>query len=133
MLLLLAAMAVGTPLDDYIAKPDASYTYSVVNTIDNPLGKVYVIDMKSQTWRTEKEVNRTLWQHWLTHHRPERRHLGHGPALDQRRQQWGQAALRARRCMLVQIALQSKTVVADLKHGAQPAAGLRRRSGQSAQ
>jgi PhoPQ-activated pathogenicity-related protein len=22
--------------------------------------------MKSQTWRSEKEVNRTLWQHWLT-------------------------------------------------------------------
>ena len=37
--LFLAAVAVGTPLDDYIAKPDASYTYSVVNTIDNPLGK----------------------------------------------------------------------------------------------
>jgi len=62
----MAAVAFATPLDDYIAQPDPSYTYSLVNTIDHPLGKVYVLDMKSQTWRTEKEVNRTLWQHWVT-------------------------------------------------------------------
>jgi PhoPQ-activated pathogenicity-related protein len=64
--LFLATCAAATPLDDYIAKPDASYTYNLVQTIDSPLGKVYVIDMKSQTWRSEKEVNRTLWQHWVS-------------------------------------------------------------------
>ena len=64
--LLMAAVAVATPLDDYIAKPDPSYTYTLVQTIESPLGKVYVIDMKSQTWRSEKEVNRTLWQHWVS-------------------------------------------------------------------
>jgi PhoPQ-activated pathogenicity-related protein len=110
----LAAVAVATPLDDYIAKPDASYTYSVVQTIDHPLGKIYIIDMKSQTWRSEKEVNRTLWQHWLTIIVPNDvtsdtallfinggSNRGNPPSGPEG--------------MLVQIALQTKTVVADLK------------------
>jgi PhoPQ-activated pathogenicity-related protein len=64
--LLMSLAAAATPLDEYIAKPDPSYGYTVARTIDHPLGKVYVLDMKSQTWRSESEVNRTLWQHWLT-------------------------------------------------------------------
>ncbi len=64
--LLIASLATATPLDDYIAKPDPSYSYSLVRTIDHPQGKIYVIDMKSQTWRSKEEVSRTLWQHWLT-------------------------------------------------------------------
>jgi len=64
--LLMTAVTLATPLDDYIAKPDPSYTYTLVDTTDTPLGKIYVIDMKSQTWRSEKEVNRTLWQHWVS-------------------------------------------------------------------
>jgi len=64
--MLMTAVAMATPLDDYIAKPDPSYTYTLVDTTDTPLGKIYFIDMKSQTWRSEKEVNRTLWQHWVS-------------------------------------------------------------------
>ena len=114
VVLFLTTLAGATPLDDYIAKPDASYTYSVVQTIDNPLGKVYIIDLKSQTWRTEKEVNRTLWQHWLTIIVP------NGVTADTAllfidgggnggKPPSGPSG------MLIQIALQSKTVVADLK------------------
>jgi PhoPQ-activated pathogenicity-related protein len=112
--LFLATLAGATPLDDYIAKPDASYTYSVVQTIDHPLGKVYILDMKSQTWRTEKEVNRTLWQHWLTVIVPNDvtsdtallfinggSNRGNPPSGPEG--------------MLAQIAVQTKTVVADLK------------------
>ncbi|MCU0914516.1 MAG: PhoPQ-activated pathogenicity-related family protein [Planctomycetes bacterium] len=112
--LFLSALVAATPLDDYIAKPDPSYTYSVVNTIDTPLGKVYVLDMKSQTWRSEKEVNRTLWQHWLTIVVPNEvtsdtallwinggRNGGQPPSMPDG--------------MMAQIALQSKTVVADLR------------------
>lgn len=112
--LLLTAAAVATPLDDYIAKPDASYTYSVAQTIDHPLGKVYVLDMKSQTWRSEKEVNRTLWQHWLTIIVP------NNVAFDTALLWINGGSNRGTPPsgpdgMLVQIALQSKTVVADLK------------------
>jgi PhoPQ-activated pathogenicity-related protein len=31
-----------------------------------------VIDMTSQTWRTEQEVDRTLWRHWLVVAKPDR-------------------------------------------------------------
>ncbi len=110
----LATVAVGTPLDDYIAKPDASYTYTIVNTIDNPLGKVYVIDMKSQTWRTEKEVNRTLWQHWVSIIVP------NDVASDTALLFINGGSNKSTKppspeMMLVQIAVQSKTVVVDLK------------------
>ena len=112
--LLMTAVAVATPLDDYIAKPDPSYTYSVVQTIDNPLGKVYIIDMKSQTWRTEKEVNRTLWQHWVTIIVPN--DVTSSTALlfinggSNRSTTPPSPDL-----MLAQIAVQSKTVLVDLK------------------
>ena len=112
--LLMTALAVATPLDDYIAKPDPSYTYSVVQTIDNPLGKIYILDMKSQTWRTEKEVNRTLWQHWLTIIVPN--DIASNTAL-----LWINGGSNESTSppnpdgMLIQMALQSKTVVVDLK------------------
>jgi PhoPQ-activated pathogenicity-related protein len=32
----------------------------------------YIVDMKSQAWRTPQEVDRTVWQHWLTVVRPDR-------------------------------------------------------------
>jgi len=55
-----------TALDDYIASPDPAYTYSLDRTITSSDYTAYVLDMKSQNWRSPGEVNRTLWQHWLT-------------------------------------------------------------------
>ena len=112
--LLMTAIAVATPLDDYIAKPDPSYTYSVVQTIDSPLAKAYRLDMKAQTWRTEKEVNRTLWQHWVTIIVPN--DVTSNTAL-----LWINGGSNRNTkppspdMMVVQIAVQSKTVVVDLK------------------
>lgn len=113
-LLTLAALAPATPLDDYIAKPDTSYTYSVVQTIDHPLGKVHIIDMKSQTWRSEKEVNRTLWQHWLTIIVPNNVEFDTALLWINGGSNRGSAP-SGPDGMLTQIALQSKSVVADLK------------------
>jgi len=113
-LLALVSVSLATPLDDYIAQPDPSYRYEVVNTINHPQGKVYVINMTSQTWRSESEVNRTLWQHWLTVVVP--RDVASDTAL-----LWinggsnGRSAPSEPDGMLVEIALQSKTVVADLR------------------
>ncbi len=59
-------LAVGTALDDYVAAPDASYSYSVVKTVPGPGYTAYVIELTSQTWRSKDEVDRTLWKHWLT-------------------------------------------------------------------
>ncbi len=112
--LLWATLAVATPLDDYVAKPDPSYSYSLVKTIDNPLGKVYVLDMKSQTWRGEKEVDRSLWQHWVMVIVP------NGVTADTALLWINGGGNRPTPPsgpdgMLTQIAIQSKTVVIDLR------------------
>lgn len=52
-----------TPLDDYVEKPDPAYAWEVYKTIDGPTAKTIIIKLKSQSWRTEKEVNRTVWEH----------------------------------------------------------------------
>lgn len=112
--LLVTSVVVATPLDDYIAKPDPSYTYSVVQTIDSPLAKAYILDMKSQTWRSEKEVNRTLWQHWVTIIVPN--DVTSSTALlfisggSNKNTKPPTPDM-----MVVQVALQSKTVAVDLK------------------
>ncbi|MDB4775715.1 PhoPQ-activated pathogenicity-related family protein [bacterium] len=55
-----------TALDDYIARPDASYGWKVVSErLENGL-KLVTVDLTSQTWRTAEEVNRPEWKHWLT-------------------------------------------------------------------
>jgi len=59
-----------TALDRYVAKPDPTYSWKVVRTVPgNPLTQ-YIVDLKSQTWRTEKDVDRPVWQHWLTIAKP---------------------------------------------------------------
>ena len=61
-----AAPAAGTALDDYVATPDASYTFSLVSQVNEAGATAYVLDMTSQPWRTAGEVDRPEWQHWLT-------------------------------------------------------------------
>lgn len=61
-----APLAVGTPLDDYVAAPDSSYRYSVLDTATGPGYTAYIVEMTSQSWRSKDEVDRTLWKHWLT-------------------------------------------------------------------
>jgi PhoPQ-activated pathogenicity-related protein len=57
-----------TALDRYVAKPDATYAWQVVRTVPMPGPELtqYIVDLKSQTWRTEKDVDRPVWQHWLS-------------------------------------------------------------------
>jgi PhoPQ-activated pathogenicity-related protein len=54
-----------TPLDDYIAKADPTYSWKVVQTIPGDGCTTFVVDLKSQTWRSSPEVDRAVWQHWL--------------------------------------------------------------------
>ena len=103
-----------TALDDYVKKPDASYKYSLVNTIEGKGYTAYVIDMISQSWRSKKEVDRTLWKHWLTIIKPDKIKSDIGLL-------WinggsnNNAAPKNADFMMVQIALGSGTVVADLR------------------
>ena len=54
-----------TPLDAYVAKPDSAYSWSLKDTIKSGNLTTYVIRLNSQRWRTEQEVDRPLWEHWL--------------------------------------------------------------------
>jgi PhoPQ-activated pathogenicity-related protein len=61
-----------TALDEYVARPDPHYAWSVVREIPGKGFTCYVVDMKSQAWRSPREVNRTVWQHWLVVVRPDK-------------------------------------------------------------
>ena len=79
--LVLAGAAVGygaeppanrkTPLDDYVAKLDPTYSWKVVKTILGDGYTTFVVDLKSQSWRTTPEVDRPVWQHWLVIIKPD--------------------------------------------------------------
>ena len=60
-----------TPLDTYVHAPDAHYAYTLEKTIPGQGCTAYVINMTSQAWRSEKEVNRPVWTHWLTIVKPD--------------------------------------------------------------
>jgi PhoPQ-activated pathogenicity-related protein len=79
-ILFLVALAIGaaqppaslqTALDRYVAAPDPSYRWELLKTIDGKGYKAYVLEMTSQSWRSEKEVDRTLWKHSLTIIKPD--------------------------------------------------------------
>jgi PhoPQ-activated pathogenicity-related protein len=59
-----------TALDRYIAKPDDSFSWNVAATFPGDDYTIFVIDLKSQTWRTTPDVDRSQWQHWLVVVRP---------------------------------------------------------------
>src|SRR2546425_3620171 len=60
-----------TALDRYVAAPDTNYTWHLVNTVRGEGYTTYIVDMISQAWLTTNEVNRTLWEHWLTIVKPD--------------------------------------------------------------
>src|SRR5882724_9504641 len=60
-----------TALDRYVAAPDANYKWELANTIEGKGYKAYVIELTSQKWRDEKEVDKPIWKHWLTIIRPD--------------------------------------------------------------
>ena len=64
------AQAAETALDRYIKAPDSSFKFLLVKTVKVDGMTAQLLDMTSQTWRTEQEVNRTEWKHWVTIIRP---------------------------------------------------------------
>ena len=63
MVLSVPFAARATGLDDYVAKPDPNYSFSVNNRDDSFLAKTYFVSMTSQQWRDASEVDRPIWQH----------------------------------------------------------------------
>ena len=55
-----------TALDDYVRAHDASYAWRVLSATTAEDGsRTVVVDLVSQHWLTDAEVDRTEWQHWL--------------------------------------------------------------------
>lgn len=61
-----SARASETPLDRYVSAPDPSFTWKVVKELPADGATATLIDMTSQRWLTEREVERPLWTHWVT-------------------------------------------------------------------
>jgi PhoPQ-activated pathogenicity-related protein len=61
-----------TPLDEYVQKPDAAYSWKVAKTIQGNPSTTSVIRLVSQSWRDPSEVDRPLWEHWLVVAKPEK-------------------------------------------------------------
>ncbi|MFN2200992.1 MAG: PhoPQ-activated protein PqaA family protein [Caldilineaceae bacterium] len=53
----------GTALDEYVAKPDSSYSYAYEETRHRAGYSVHVLNMTSQQWRSFSEVDRVSWVH----------------------------------------------------------------------
>lgn len=60
-----------TALDRYIAQKDSVYGWKLVNTLNGDGCRAYVLELTSQTWRSEKDVDRPVWKHWLTIIKPD--------------------------------------------------------------
>jgi len=114
VVLVATQFALGTPLDDYVEKPDSSYTYSVVKTVPGPGYTAYILDMTSQSWRSKDEVDRPLWKHWLVIVKPDNADADKALLFIDGGSN-GRPAPDSPDKMLVGIALGAGAVVADLK------------------
>lgn len=114
VLVLVAQIALATPLDDYVAAPDPNYSFTLVNTAKGIGYTAYILDMKSQSWRKSTEVDRTLWQHWLTIIKPDAASGDTALLWINGGSNRGSPPSSAD-MMLAGIALSSNSVVADLK------------------
>jgi PhoPQ-activated pathogenicity-related protein len=61
-----------TALDRYVRKPDSTYAWKVVRKVKADGVTRFTVDLKSQTWRTTRDVDRPVWQHWLTIVKPDK-------------------------------------------------------------
>src|SRR5437870_12492057 len=66
-----ASHAQETALDRYVAQKDSVYDWKLVRTVPGTGYQTYVLELTSQSWRTEKDVDRPVWKHWLTIVRPD--------------------------------------------------------------
>jgi len=59
-----------TALDRYVAAPDPSFAWKVVRESRAEGATSTLLEMTSQRWLTEQDVERPLWTHWITVVRP---------------------------------------------------------------
>lgn len=104
-----------TALDRYVTAPDTNYTWHLVNTIPGDGYTTYIVEMISQSWLTTNEVNRTLWQHWLTLVKPDKLASTTGLLFIGGGANKREPPAKAE-ANIVTIATQSRTVVTELRN-----------------
>ena len=70
-----AAAAAGlqlTALDRYVRAPDPAYAWQVIAEVEGDGYTTHILDMTSQRWLSEAEVDRPLWRHYMTVTIPDR-------------------------------------------------------------
>jgi PhoPQ-activated pathogenicity-related protein len=103
-----------TALDRYVAVPDTNYSFSLVKTIPGQGQTTFVLEMISQAWLTTNEVDRPLWKHWVNIVRPDELTTSNSLLFISGGRNGGNPPQSADGNM-VQIALASKSIVAELK------------------
>ncbi len=104
-----------TALDDYIAKPDASYKYDLVSTVPGDGVTTYVLEMTSQTWLTTKEVDRPVWKHWMILVKPDEVKTSKGLLYISGGNNNSAAPKRPELPMMTRVAKETGSVVTELK------------------
>ncbi len=61
-----------TALDRYVATPDQNFSWKVIRELPAEGATATLLEMTSQRWLTEREVEQPLWRHWVTVVRPAR-------------------------------------------------------------
>lgn len=105
-----------TALDRYVAAPDANYKWTLANTLTNVKGmKIHQLDMTSQSWRTEKEVNRTIWKHWVNVYVPDKVESSTAFLFISGGSNRSDKPPASGDVMLTQIALETHSVIAEVR------------------
>ena len=60
------ARSTQTPLDRYVAAADPAYAWSVARSTPVEGATVALVDLTSQKWLSDAEVEQPVWKHWLT-------------------------------------------------------------------
>jgi PhoPQ-activated pathogenicity-related protein len=61
-----------TALDRYVRKPDSTYAWKIAHSSSGDGVTQFIVNLTSQTWRSEKDVDRPVWQHWLIIVKPDK-------------------------------------------------------------
>ncbi|HLU46790.1 MAG TPA: PhoPQ-activated protein PqaA family protein, partial [Planctomycetota bacterium] len=65
------ALPARTAFDDYLDAKDDVYAFQVVTRVPGEGYETVLIELTSQEWLTPREVDRTVWKHWLVIVRPD--------------------------------------------------------------
>ena len=103
-----------TALDRYVVEPDDAYRWELVRTTERDGYTEAVIDLTSQSWRDEGEVDRNVWRHWLVAVVPHERASDIALLMIGGGKNGGRAPSRAGD-RLREIALATQSVVAELR------------------